>query len=224
MAALISAFPTTIDGGGNPQTNRGPMLVLMEPSSPPPAGDELDNASIISAAGSDSDDKGGDSPSAVRVLQARSRLAQSMKDVPRFKSILIIEDNPRDGDRMVSTLRTMFGYDIRIRQARTLGTALDAVLDEQPELILLDDRLGPVDKAETSIPFLRTAKCTGIIIVISSFVDRRRRADLIKLGAVEAIDKDDLDSTTISKALINAFTRSDGDPSGTSRSPDDKGP
>lgn len=146
----------------------------------------------------------GATPSAVRVLQARSRLAQALKTIPPFRNILIIEDEARDSDRLASTLRTMFGYEIAIRQCRTLGTALDAVVTEMPDLVFLDDRLGPIDRAEKSVPFLRSAKCTATIIVVSSYVDRRRRADLIRLGAGDVIDKDELDSTMISKALVGA--------------------
>lgn len=142
--------------------------------------------------------------SAVRVLQARSRLAQAMKGVPRYKNILIIDDEQRDSDRLASTLRTIFGYDIEIRQCRTLGTALDAVVTNQPDLIFLDDRLGALDKAEKSVPFLRTARCTAMIIVVSGQVNRRRRADVLLLGVGDVIDKDDLDSTSICNALIQA--------------------
>ena len=142
--------------------------------------------------------------SAVRVLQARSRIALAMKHVPRFKNILIIEDEPRDSDRLASTLRTIFGYDIEIRQCRTLGTALDAVVTNQPDLIFLDDRLGSIDKAEKSVPFLRTARCAAMIIVVSGQVDRRRRADMLLLGVGGVIDKDELDSTSICNTLIEA--------------------
>ena len=141
-----------------------------------------------------SDSDAGGSHSAVRVLMTRSKLAQAMKEVPKFKNILIIEDNQRDSDRLASTLRTIFGYDANVRQCRTLGTALDEVMNDQPEIVFLDDRLGPIDKAEKSVPFLRTARYGAMIFVISSFIDRRRRADIMKLGVDDVIDKDDLDS------------------------------
>lgn len=147
----------------------------------------------------DADD---DRPSAVRVLAKRSLLAQRMKDVPRYGNILIIEDNPLESERLASTLRGIFGYEANIRQCRTLGTALDAVMSSAPELIFLDDRLGPIDRAEKSVPFLRNTQCRARIIVVSSFVDRRRRADIMKLSVDAVIDKDDLDSTSICDALI----------------------
>lgn len=147
------------------------------------------------------------SHSAVRVLMMRSRLSQAMKDIPRFTNILIIEDDQRDSDRLASTLRTIFGYDADVRQCRTLGTALDELLSNQPEIVFLDDRLGPVDKAEKSVPFLRSARCAAMIFVISGHVDRRRRADIMKLGVDGVIDKDELDSTSICQVLIEVLNR-----------------
>lgn len=170
------------------------------PDAPPPdpaaaAADTPDSDSVASH-------------SAVRVLMMRSKLAQAMKDVPKLKNILIIEDDQRDSDRLASTLRTIFGYDANVRQCRTLGTALDEVMSDQPEIVFLDDRLGPVDKAEKSVPFLRNARYAAMIFVISSYVDRRRRADIMKLGVDGVIDKDELDSTSICQALIEVLTRS----------------
>lgn len=173
---------------------------------------DIAHTATAESSGSDGDDAAYDKPaggsgathSAVRVLQARSRIALAMKDVPRYKNILIIDDEQRDSDRLASTLRTIFGYDLDIRQCRTLGTALDAVVTNQPDLIFLDDRLGSIDRCEKSVPFLRTARCSAMIIVVSGQVDRRRRADVLLLGVGGVIDKDDLDSTSICNALIEA--------------------
>lgn len=146
--------------------------------------------------------------SAVRVLMQRSRISQLMKSIPPFRDILIIEDDARDSDRLASTLRSIFGYEISMRQCPTLGTALDALIDEEPDLVFLDDRLGPVDKAEKSVPFLRAARCTAAIIVVSSCFNRRRRAEVLKLGVTEVIDKDELDGLTICQALVKAHAES----------------
>lgn len=169
----------------------------------PAAGPEQEAGADIPSAGSD-----GPVPhSAVRVLMQRSRVAQLMKDVPRYNNILVVEDDRRDAERLASTVRTIFGYDVKVRLCPTLGTALDAVLSEQPDLVFLDDRMGPIDKAEKSVPFLRSARCVAPIIVISSYVDRRRRADVLKLGVTGVIDKDELDSLSICQTLIEAQAR-----------------
>lgn len=147
-----------------------------------------------------------DAPShpAVRVLMQRSRIAQLMKSIPQYRNIVIIEDDARDSDRLASTLRSIFGYEIHLRQCPTLGTALDALIEEEPDLVFLNDRLGPVDKAEKSVPFLRAARCVATIIVVSSCFSRRRRAEVLKLGVAEVIDKDELDGLTICEALVKA--------------------
>lgn len=194
-----------------PYTTRALAGVASSNASPgdPPENpeDDMPGADNTLSGSDTSEPEGGGTHSAVRVLMTRSKLAQAMKDVPKYKNILIIEDNQRDSDRLASTLRTIFGYDATVRQCRTLGTALDEVLGDQPELVFLDDRLGPVDKAEKSVPFLRSARYAGMILVISSFIDRRRRAEIMKLGVDEVIDKDDLDSTSICQALISSLAR-----------------
>jgi CheY-like chemotaxis protein len=109
-----------------------------------------------------------------------------------------------DADRLRATLHIMFGYTLEVRRARTLGSALDCVIERQPELIFLDDYLKPSDNATHTIPFLRRCGYTGPIIVVSGQVDRLRRAMLVKAGAVDVIHKDDLDSVRIAEALARA--------------------
>lgn len=169
-------------------------------------------ADVESASSSSTGTGTSPTPLAVRVLQERSRLAQALQDVPRFANVLIVEDEQRDGDRLVSTLRSIFGYDLKVRQCRTLGTALDAVLADPPDLVFLDDRLGTVDRVERSVPFLRTAQCEAVIIVISAHIDRRRRAAMLKLDIGGAIDKDELDSTSIRQVLLEAHSRAQATP------------
>lgn len=199
-------------------TWREPMGIgddLLEPASPlelmaAPEDPETPPGKPDGDSGDDGDDGGGvqaRSPAthpAVRVLVQRSRVALAMKSVPPYSNVLVVEDNPRDADRLASTLRSVFGYELKVRQCRTLGTALDAVMDDQPDLVFLDDRMGPLDRAEKSVPFLHTAGCKATIIVVSGHVDRRRRAQLLTLGVGDVIDKDELDSLSICQALINA--------------------
>jgi response regulator of citrate/malate metabolism len=134
-------------------------------------------------------------------LARKSGLAKSQQGGTRFSDILIVEDENFDADRLRATLHIMFGYAIETRRARTLGSALDCVLERHPELIFLDDYLKPSDNATQTIPFLRHCGYDGPIIVVSGQVDRLRRAMLVKAGAVDVIHKDDLDSARIAEAL-----------------------
>lgn len=135
-------------------------------------------------------------------LVEKSDLARLRHMVPELRDILIVEDESLAGDRLTATLRTMFGYEPQVRRARTLATALDMVLKQLPELILLDDILKPSDTALDSIPMIRHAGFKGPIVIVSGQVDRFRRAELLAKGADETINKDDLDSGAIARALL----------------------
>jgi DNA-binding response OmpR family regulator len=135
-------------------------------------------------------------------LVRQSGLSKSRKDLPKLDDILIVEDEALDADRLVATLRSMFGYALEVRRARTLNSALDLVLARAPSLVLLDDFLKPSDTAVDSIPMLRRAGFGGPIVVISGHVDRHRRAELLAMGADDTIHKDDLDSGAISELLV----------------------
>ena len=137
-------------------------------------------------------------------LTRKSDAVKTQREGARPSDVLIVEDENFDADRLRATLRIMFGYAIDVRRARTLGSALDCVIERQPELIFLDDYLKPSDNATHTIPFLRRCGYVGPIIVVSGQVDRQRRAMLVKAGAVDVIHKDDLDSVRIAEALARA--------------------
>lgn len=134
-------------------------------------------------------------------LERKSALAIARQSRPRFNDILIVEDTKLDADRLKATLHSIFGYEIVTRHAATLGSALDRVIEQKPDLIFLDDHLKPNDNAAHTIPFLRRCHYDGPIIVVSGILDRKRAAILIKAGAAVAIHKDALDSGSIAEAL-----------------------
>ena len=134
-------------------------------------------------------------------LERKSALAIARQGRPRFNDILIVEDEKLDADRMKATLHSIFGYDIKTRQAATLGSALDCVIERQPDLIFLDDHLKPNDNAAHTIPFLRRCNYVGPIIVVSGMLTRKRAGMLVQAGAAVTIHKDNLDSGSIAEAL-----------------------
>lgn len=119
----------------------------------------------------------------------------------RPTEFLIVEDENFDADRLSATLHIMFGYAINVRRARTMGAALDCVIERLPEVVFLDDYLKPSDNATHTIPFLRHCGYSGPIVVVSGQLDRIRRALLMKAGAIDVIHKDDLDSVRVAEAL-----------------------
>ena len=59
-------------------------------------------------------------------LNRKSELAKArLRNKLVFNDILIVEDEAMDADRLKATLRVMFGYDLELRRAATLGGAID---------------------------------------------------------------------------------------------------
>ena len=138
-------------------------------------------------------------------LARKSDLTKSRQDMPKLTDLLIVDDDTFDADRLRATLHIMFGYGISVRRAKTLGGALDNVIERRPDLIFLDHILKPADNAVTTMPFLRRCGYDGPIIVVSGMVDRPRRAELIAAGAADVIHKDDLDSVRIAESLALVY-------------------
>lgn len=137
-------------------------------------------------------------------LARKSDLTKQRHDMPALSSVLIVEDESFDADRLRATLHVMFGYGLEVRVAGTLGAAIDAVMQKRPDIVFLDDYLKPNDNATHTIPFLRRCGYEGPLVVISGAVDRTRRSLLAKAGAVDVIHKDDVDSVRIAEAIAKA--------------------
>ncbi len=142
-------------------------------------------------------------------LARKSELAIARQDKKTFTDILVVEDDNMDADRMRATLRAMFGYQLEVRRAVTLGSALDCVIEKKPDLIFLDDHLPPKDNASDTIPFLRRCNYDGPIVVVSGLLTQKRAAELVKAGAVTAIHKDKVDSGSIAEALVKVHAAAD---------------
>lgn len=138
-------------------------------------------------------------------LARKSDATKIRQSLPQVDDVLIVEDKAFDADRLKATLHVMLGYDLTIRQAATLGGALDSVILRKPSIVFLDDYLEPNDNASQTIPYLQRAGYDGPIIVVSGEADRQRKAILFAAGAADVIHKDDLDSVRVAEALARAF-------------------
>ncbi|MGD9785578.1 MAG: response regulator [Hyphomicrobiaceae bacterium] len=138
-------------------------------------------------------------------LARRSGVTKLRADLPELHDILIVDDETFDADRLKATLHLMFGYEIQVRRAATLGRAIDEVIARQPDVIFLDDVLKPSDNATQTLPFLKRAGYERPVIVVSGQVTRQRKTVLKNAGADDVIHKDDLDSVRIAEALQRVF-------------------
>ena len=140
-------------------------------------------------------------------LVEKSDLARLSKEMPKFRDIVVFEDERLDSDRLLATLRTIYGYEIEVRRARTLTSGIDLLLAKLPDLVMLDDYMGPTDRADDALPLIRRAGFMGPIVVVSGELNRHRRTQLLRLGVADAINKDDLDSGSIGKVLLQLAER-----------------
>jgi DNA-binding NarL/FixJ family response regulator len=138
-------------------------------------------------------------------LAKKSDVTKLRQQLPVLADVLVIDDETFDADRLQATLRVLLGYDIEVRRAATVATAVDCVLNRMPELVFLDDCLKPSDTATDTIPFLRRAGFEGPIVVISGQVTRARRQVLMGIGATEVIHKDDVDSVRLAEAMLRVY-------------------
>jgi DNA-binding NarL/FixJ family response regulator len=138
-------------------------------------------------------------------LAKKSGVMRARSSLPELKDVVVVDDESIDADRMSGTLRVMFGYDVVVRRAATVGAAIDLVIEKTPDIVFLDDILKPSDDAAQTIPFLRRAGYNGPIVVISGQVTRTRRALLLTAGATDVIHKDDVDSVRLTEALHRVF-------------------
>lgn len=149
--------------------------------------------------GSASADAGG------KFLDRKSDVTKASDHLPSLTNILLVEDETPDADRLKAMLHLMFGYDISVRRAATLNSAMDAVLADMPDLIFLDDILKPSDTATQSIPFLRRAGYDGPIVVISGQATRTRISELKTTGAADVLHKDDVNSVRVRECLAHLY-------------------
>lgn len=138
-------------------------------------------------------------------LTKKSEVTKLRQQLPALSRVLIIEDESFDAKRLTATLRVIFQEGIDVHHADTLTKGVDAVIQQTPDLIFLDDFLKPSDTATQSIPFLRRADYNGPIVVVSGQVTRNRAFDLKDAGATDVIHKDDVDSVRLGEALIRVF-------------------
>lgn len=121
--------------------------------------------------------------------------------------ILVVERSAVDGDRMVATLRVLFGYQTRIDRTFSVPEAVAQLAAGMPTILLLGDTGNAADGAAddaallAAMAQLRTAGYEGPVIAITGLLNRSRRARLLSAGAIDAFHKDELCSERITQAL-----------------------
>ena len=138
-------------------------------------------------------------------LEHRSRLKLRITKLPPVTSILIVDDVVFDADVLASSLRLVFGQGVKITHVRSLRAIRKAIVEARPDLLFLDDRLGHGTSAEVSLKIIRSVEQHVPVIVMSGLLTRSRQTELMKLGVVDVVHKDDSNAVRLSEAILKAL-------------------
>lgn len=138
-------------------------------------------------------------------LLRRNEAVRHRPRLPADAEVLIIEGSPQGPGVLSAVLHLMLGYEARIKQASSFGTALDRLVERKPDLIFLADQVPPSTAAIDGLPILRRCGYLGPMIVIASQPDKWHERALIEAGAADVLERDQIDTVRLSEALARAF-------------------
>ena len=110
-----------------------------------------------------------------------------------------------DADVLASTLRLLFGHQIRIRHVRYGRDIRKAIIDQMPDLLFLDDRLGHGFSAEVNLGMIRASGYHRLPIVMSGLLTRKRTIELLRLAVADVVHKDDIEAARLSEAILKVL-------------------
>lgn len=140
-----------------------------------------------------------------RFLTRRSALIKQIQAREKDVRILLAEDDDFDARRILSSLRILLGSHGVLLHARTADELLKAIRRGfAPDLVILDDRLGPASEATSTVPQIRAAGFAGPIAVVSGLFNPARQQLLSRIGGVALIDKDDIDAGRLISLAIGS--------------------
>jgi CheY-like chemotaxis protein len=118
--------------------------------------------------------------------------------------VLVIEDDPTDRKLMVALLQ-MSGH--IVRESMSAEAALDAIVADNPDVILLDLRLPGMD----GLTLIRRLKANAgtsqlPIVAVTAYPERYRHDDLLAAGCQACIVKP-IDTRGLAKQLEGAAAR-----------------
>ncbi|MGQ0672287.1 MAG: response regulator [Hyphomicrobium sp.] len=132
---------------------------------------------------------------------AKSALLQRLTALPTIRRITIIDDNERDAKHISAVLHLLLGRHVEIVHQRNIAVAIQKLRDEMPDLLILDDHLPPLDRAESSLRSLQRFGFKSPFLIISGTVTRSRRAELAILNPLAILEKDEINTFTVAEAL-----------------------
>ena len=120
------------------------------------------------------------------------------------RDIMIVTSTPAEASVLVSMLRAVFGRQFNARHLQAMGNTLEEAARKAPKLILLREDIDPGSIAGESVVKLVAAGFTCPIVVICEHLTVGDAVRLRQAGALDVIERDDLNSVRLSQALARA--------------------
>ncbi len=121
-------------------------------------------------------------------------------------NILVIDDNPEDGNATQAMLKEGLGTQFECTQATMISDALKYVKEQTFDIILLDLMLPDSLGLDTLRQFRQTNPCAAILIV-SGLQDEALAVQAVQYGAQDYLIKGQVNSHTLSRAIRYAVER-----------------
>ena len=123
--------------------------------------------------------------------------------------IVAIDDTATDLAHLETVVARLKQPWLRLHSFADLPSALLEIVERKPDLIILDDFLGPEIHGETAITSIRLSGYHGPIAILSGLKRPGRDAALVRRGAFAHVDKDLLDELEVCNLidLANAHSK-----------------
>ena len=132
----------------------------------------------------------------------KSVMSQRLKAVSKIRNVAIVDDNDQDATHIAALIHLLLGRDVVVKRYKVVATAIFGIQKSMPDLVILDDYIPPLDRAESSVSSIRRFGFAGPFIVISGNLSRGRERDLAKLEPLGMIHKDEINSFTLTEVLV----------------------
>ena len=120
------------------------------------------------------------------------------------KDILIVRSADADGAVLTSLLRALLGRQAEAHHIADVGEARARLIETPPNLVILRESATAGLRAVDAIREFRDAGFVGPIVVVCDQLSAPDASHLRQAGALDVIEKDELNSVRLSLALLKA--------------------
>lgn len=118
-----------------------------------------------------------------------------------ISNVLLIDDNSHQ--HALFDCYSMNADVIDLVSTSNIEDAINSIKSEEPDIILLDNRLAPYETFKETAPQIRATGFDGRIVVISSDVAGISKQEMYEHGVHSCVDKFDFDLTSFESKILD---------------------